>query len=138
MFLEISQNLQENTYASLFNEVADLRHFPVNFAKFLGTPFLTEHLLWLFVSQENEGDQALYSLFAIITKNNGKSKKSKNINVHVRVTMYGCGTYFLSHSSTLTNLGRRRIFLCFRDNVFICCMFLKSKRNCCSSNRCCS
>ena len=54
MFLEISQNSQKNTCAidSLLNKVADrrpvtllkksLRHrcFPVNFVKFLRTPFL--------------------------------------------------------------------------------------------------
>ena len=48
MFLEISQNSQENTCArAFFNNVATLlkkrlwhRCFPVNFAKFLGTPFL--------------------------------------------------------------------------------------------------
>ena len=54
VFLKISQNLQENTCASasFFNNVAGLRSatllkkrlwhrcFPVNFAKFLGTPFL--------------------------------------------------------------------------------------------------
>ena len=37
MFLEISQNLQKNTCAK------DFAKFP-SFAKFLGTPFLTEHL----------------------------------------------------------------------------------------------
>ena len=56
--LEISQNLQENTCDSLFlSKVTGsrpatlfkkkrLRHrcFPVNFAKFLRGPFLTEHL----------------------------------------------------------------------------------------------
>ena len=45
MFLKISQNSQENTYVSLFlNRVAGQRlwhrYFPVNFAKFLRTPFL--------------------------------------------------------------------------------------------------
>ena len=57
VFLEISQNLQENTCARLFfNKVAGLRPtillkkslwyrcFPVNFVKFIGTPFLIEHL----------------------------------------------------------------------------------------------
>ena len=58
-FLEILQNSQENTCASLFfNEVPGLgpeketllkkrlsrRCFPVNFAKFLRTPFFTDHL----------------------------------------------------------------------------------------------
>ena len=36
VFLEISQNLQENTFA----RVSFLMCFPVNFAKFLGTPLL--------------------------------------------------------------------------------------------------
>ena len=61
--LEISQNSQENTCASEFFliklQVLGLRSatllkrtlwhrcFPVNFAKFLRTPFLTEHLRWL-------------------------------------------------------------------------------------------
>ena len=54
VFLEILQNSQENTCTrfSFFNKVADLRHatllkkrlwhrsFPVNFSKFLRTPFL--------------------------------------------------------------------------------------------------
>ena len=57
VFLEISQNLQERTCARLFfNKVAGLRSaillkkslwhrcFPVNFVKFIGTPFLIEHL----------------------------------------------------------------------------------------------
>ena len=58
VFLEISQNSQESTCArvSFFNKVAGLktatllkqilwhRCVPVNFAKFLGTPFFTEHL----------------------------------------------------------------------------------------------
>ena len=59
-FLEISQNSRENTCARVFfNKVAGLSpanlskkrlwhgRFPVNFAKFLRTPFLTEHLRWL-------------------------------------------------------------------------------------------
>ena len=61
MFLEISQNSQENTCASvsLFNKVAYLRPanllkkrlwrwcFPVGFSKFLKTSFFIEHLWWL-------------------------------------------------------------------------------------------
>ena len=59
--LRISQNSEENTCAraSFFNKVTDLRpatllkkriwhrHFPVNFVKFLRTPFLIGHLWWL-------------------------------------------------------------------------------------------
>ena len=57
VFLEISQNSQENTCtkvsflmklpATLLKETLWRRCFPVNFAKFLRTPFLTEHLRWL-------------------------------------------------------------------------------------------
>ena len=61
VFLEISQNSQENTSARVFfNKVASLRpatlskkkrfwhrRFSVNFVKFLRTPFYIEHLWWL-------------------------------------------------------------------------------------------
>ena len=61
VFLEISQNSEENTCArvSFLNKVAGsgpatllkkriwCRCFPLNFAKFLKTSFLTEHLWWL-------------------------------------------------------------------------------------------
>ena len=63
VFLEISQNSQENTCARISlliklqvtsatpATLLKKRHwrwrFPVNFAKFLRTPFATEHLRWL-------------------------------------------------------------------------------------------
>ena len=62
VFLEISQDSQENTcarvsfliklqpclrYATLLNKRLWHRCFLVNFAKFLRTPFYTEHLWWL-------------------------------------------------------------------------------------------
>ena len=51
VFLEISQNSQENNYAkvSFLIQLQASRHrcFPANFVKFLRTPFLTEHLWWL-------------------------------------------------------------------------------------------
>ena len=56
MFLEISQKSQENTcvIVSFLNKVAGLRlwhrRFPVNFAKFLRTLFVREHLWRLFLS----------------------------------------------------------------------------------------
>ena len=49
-FLEISQNSQENICARAFLLLKKRlwqRCFPVNFAKFLRTRFLTEHLWWL-------------------------------------------------------------------------------------------
>ena len=47
VLLQISQNSQENTCARV--SFLRLWHicFPVNFAKFLTTPFLIEHLRWL-------------------------------------------------------------------------------------------
>ena len=62
VFLEISQNSQENTCARVsflikFLRPANLlkkrlwdRCFPMNFAKFLRTPFFTEHLWWLLLN----------------------------------------------------------------------------------------
>ena len=53
VFLEISQNLQENTCArvsfsiKLFKKRLWHQCFPVNFVKSLTTIFLTEHLWWL-------------------------------------------------------------------------------------------
>ena len=48
LFLEISQNSQENTCARVSAGLS-LWHscFPVNLAKFLRIPFFTEHLRWL-------------------------------------------------------------------------------------------
>ena len=59
VFLELLQNSQENNCARVcfLNKVATLlkkrlwhRFFPVNFAKFPRTLFLTEHLRWLLLS----------------------------------------------------------------------------------------
>ena len=50
VFLEISQYSQENTCCQGLNFIKkDTRYmcFPVNFAKFLRTTFLTEQLWWL-------------------------------------------------------------------------------------------
>ena len=54
VFLKISQNSQENTFARVsFNKETLLkkrlwhRYFPVDFVKFLRTPFFIEHLWWL-------------------------------------------------------------------------------------------
>ena len=66
VFLKISQNSQENTCARVlfFNKVAGIRPatlfnkriwhrcYPVNFTKFLRTPFLTEQLRWPLLSIE--------------------------------------------------------------------------------------
>ena len=49
VFLEISQNSQENTWVRVSSLKKRLwyRCFPVNFAEFLRTPFFKEHLSWL-------------------------------------------------------------------------------------------
>ena len=49
VFLEISQNSLENTCArvSFLKKRLSHRCFPVNFLKFLKTPFFIEHLWWL-------------------------------------------------------------------------------------------
>ena len=56
VFLEVSQNSQENTCArdSLLTKRPWHRCFTVNFAKFLKTPFLTEHLRLLLLAFQSE------------------------------------------------------------------------------------
>ena len=46
VFLEISQNSREKRLKKRLGTVG----FPLNFAKFLRTPFLTEYLWWLLLS----------------------------------------------------------------------------------------
>ena len=60
IFLEISQNWQENTCcrvsflpAALLKKRLRNRCFPVNFAKLLRTPLFTEHLRWLLLYNKN-------------------------------------------------------------------------------------
>ena len=52
VFLEISQNSQENTCArvSFLKKILWHRCFPVNFSKFIRTPFLRDHLRWLLLA----------------------------------------------------------------------------------------
>ena len=49
VLLEISQNLQAAP-ATLLKKRLWHRYFPVNFEKFLRTPFFTEHLWWLLLT----------------------------------------------------------------------------------------
>ena len=60
-FLEISRNSQENVCARVSFLKKRLWHrcFPVNFATFLRTFFLTEHLRWLLLTCQSES--TLYS-----------------------------------------------------------------------------
>ena len=68
VFLEISQNSQENTCAKVYflinlqaiKKETLAQVFHVNFVKFLRTPFLIEHLWWLLLVIEN-GAWALIS-----------------------------------------------------------------------------
>ena len=74
VFLEISQNSQENTCARVLFSIklrppATLlkkrlwhRCFPLNFAKFLRTSFFTEHLWWLPLNHKPFYDWDLYSM----------------------------------------------------------------------------
>ena len=39
--------VQGSSIKKMLREISQARCFPVNFAKFLRTPFLKEHLLWL-------------------------------------------------------------------------------------------
>ena len=71
VFLEISQNSQENIcarvpfliklQATLLKKRPWHRCFPVNFVKFLKSPFLTEHLRWLLL-----GSPTLRAAFASV------------------------------------------------------------------------
>ena len=86
VFLEISLNSQKNTCARpCFNKVAGLRPvtllkkrlyrrcFPVNFAKLLRTPFLTEHLWCCFCTFRYtffQTDMYLKQMFACLHKHN--------------------------------------------------------------------
>ena len=67
VFLEIFQNSQENTFTrdSFLTKLQawgtdekkrSLWHrcFPMNFAKFLRTPFFAEHLRWLLLNMDND------------------------------------------------------------------------------------
>ena len=77
VFLEISQTLQENTCVkvSFSNKITGIRPatllkirlwhkcFPVNFAKFLRIPFITEHLWWLLLITVNISDVCFWFRF---------------------------------------------------------------------------
>ena len=85
VFLEISQNSQENTCARVFcliklqaepcsfiKKETLAQGFPDNFAKFLRTPFLTERLWWLLLCASysqirDQGYDGKQSLSALMT-----------------------------------------------------------------------
>ena len=53
MFLEISQNSQENTFVTLFKKRFWHGCFPVNFLKFLRAHFFIEHFQWLLLKMSH-------------------------------------------------------------------------------------
>ena len=67
LFLEISQNSQENACARVSFLISLLKRrlwhlcFPVNFSRFLRTTFFTEHLRWLLLGVEIHRDNQLFS-----------------------------------------------------------------------------
>ena len=75
MFLKISQKSQKNTcvrvsFLMKFKKRLWHRYFPVDFAKFLRTPFLTEHLWWLLLKSKSK-------LRTMCRKNHENFKNSK-------------------------------------------------------------
>ena len=91
VFLEISQNSQENTCARDFLNKScrpatllqkSLRHrcFLVNFAKFLGTPFFTEHLR-ASVSENKEKQFILFNALLMKTMLSIKVLSQKSLEM---------------------------------------------------------
>ena len=141
VFLDISQNLQENTCArvsfliklqaapaTLLKKGLWHRCFPVNFAKFLRTPFFTEHLWWLLLLLlvKNENDfifdcvsfgtgiifySSLHSSFTVpiffvsININCCRKRHEKDINI----------LEFLNNRSLSNLLCKRSVFRILRN-----------------------
>ena len=79
VFLDISQNSQENTCArvsflmklrpaTLLKKRLWHRCFPVNFDEFLKTPFLTEHLRWLLLKSIKKKKTSLETISCGVTQ----------------------------------------------------------------------
>ena len=69
VFVEISQNSQENTCARVSFLKKRLWHrcFPVNFVKFLRTSFLKEHLWWLLLKHWSQKARFLTNYTQIVS-----------------------------------------------------------------------
>ena len=96
VFLEISQNSQDNACArlrpaTLLKKTLWHRCFPVNFAKFLRTPFLKEHLRWLLLYYVKK--------IRILIKPKVIAKKSTHLS---RETIKW--TFYHAFSSSLNNI----------------------------------
>ena len=79
VFLEISQNSQENTCARVC--------FPANFGKFLRTPFFKEHPWWLLLmlvqqnySCDGTGTHSSFHVNSVCSSNGSKKQKKKILN----------------------------------------------------------
>ena len=119
MFLEISQNSQENTCArvsfwiklqatawTLLNKRLWHRSFPVNFVKYLRTPFLAEHLRWLLFKIVTL--IPLYDL--IFAKKNLRLECNRYMNWRFGIITKDnqiCSCYMLLLSSLLSNYFTR-------------------------------
>ena len=82
--------------------------FPVNFAKFLRTPFLTEHLCWLLLALQNES--TLYSF------RTSCSKQAQYLKFKLTVTSW---KYSRSNSSNKFSLLCFRLLETFNENVLL-------------------
>ena len=78
VFLEISQDLQENSYARV--SFHQYRCFPVNFAKFLRTPFVTEHLRQLLLKAGSKRKRNKNGIFPLHYKHNFRIRLKNTLN----------------------------------------------------------
>ena len=98
VFLEISQNSQENTCArvsfliklqappaALSKKRPWHRRFPVKFSKFLKTPFFTEHLWWLLFIWPKAQDKNFNILTILTWKNLCFTEFSTKIHWNARL-----------------------------------------------------
>ena len=124
VFLEISQNLSE----PFFNKVAGLRlttllkqrlwHscFPVNFAKFLRIPFLTEHLRWLLLRFRLYLEEVTLTYWERMCLNKDSGKIERNV-YKKRCTRILCTTPRQPHQ-------RHAMQQCWTKCIHNCCTML--------------
>ena len=102
--LEISLNSQENTCArtTLLKKSLWYRCFPVNCAKFLRTPFFTEHLWWLLLLLERFTD---LSVQRYVNTDNIKKMFARSQFIHSSLKLF---SHFL-----------KNCFICFNKSPFL-------------------
>ena len=117
VFLEILQNWHENNCANVpfFNKVAGLRPttllikrlwqrcFPENLAKFLRTPFLTEHLRWLLLMVLSTPLTSAITLVVIYWNFNFALKKLHCTVIHKSKMSSFCSFCFYKLSWSIMN-----------------------------------